>query len=201
MLDPTDAGLCQWRDCKAGGGEGTCSFLFVCWYSCWFAPSMTPHPRHKKFVLAIVFLVQLLFTVSEPGSSHPAQQQQQQQQQWNTRFLKPPYLGSWIWELCLPGPELKQQLGDTPSSEVQSLLYRAPSQISKSESVSRSALSASFATPWTIACQTPPSVEFSRHKYWSGLPFPSPGYLPDPGIKPGCPTLKADSLPSEPPEK
>ena len=46
-------------------------------------------------------------------------------------------------------------------------------------------------------CQTPPSMEFSRQEYWSGLPFPSPGDLPDPGIEPGSPTLQADALPSE----
>ena len=44
-------------------------------------------------------------------------------------------------------------------------------------------------------------MEFSRQEYWSGLPFPSPGDLPDPGIEPGSPTLQADSLPSEPPWK
>ena len=43
-------------------------------------------------------------------------------------------------------------------------------------------------------------MEFSRHECWRGLPFPSPGDLPHPGIKPGSPTLQADSLPSEPPE-
>ena len=42
-----------------------------------------------------------------------------------------------------------------------------------------------FATPWTVAHQVPPSVEFSRQEYWSGLPFPSPGDLPDPGSNPG----------------
>ena len=51
-----------------------------------------------------------------------------------------------------------------------------------------------FATPWTVALQFPPSMEFSRQEYWSGLPFPSPGDLPDPGIKTGCPALQADSL-------
>ena len=44
-------------------------------------------------------------------------------------------------------------------------------------------------------------MEFSRQGYWSGLPFPSPGDLPDPGIEPGSPTLQADTLPSEPPGK
>ena len=51
------------------------------------------------------------------------------------------------------------------------------------------------------AYQAPLSMEFSKQGYWSGLPFPSPEDLPDPGIEPGCPTLQADSLPSEPPGK
>ena len=56
-------------------------------------------------------------------------------------------------------------------------------------------------TPWTVAYQASQSMEFSRHEYWSGWPFPSPGDLPDPGIEPGSPTLQADALPSEPPGK
>ena len=55
-----------------------------------------------------------------------------------------------------------------------------------------------FATPQTVACQAPPSTGFSRQEYWSGLPFPSLGDLLDSGIKPGSPTLQADSLLSEP---
>ena len=55
-----------------------------------------------------------------------------------------------------------------------------------------------FATPWTVAHQAPKSMEFSRQKYWSGLPFPSPGDLPNPGIEPGFPALQADALPSKP---
>ena len=58
-----------------------------------------------------------------------------------------------------------------------------------------------FATPWTIAHQTPLSMGFSRQEYWSGLPFPSPGDLPNPGIEPGSPALQADALSSEPPGK
>ena len=50
-------------------------------------------------------------------------------------------------------------------------------------------------TPWTGAHQAPLSIRFSRQEYWSGLPFPSPGDLPDPGIKPRTPALQADSLP------
>ena len=58
-----------------------------------------------------------------------------------------------------------------------------------------------FVTPWTIAHQAPLSMEFFRQEYWSGLTFPSPGTLSDPGIEPGSPALQADALPSEPPWK
>ena len=56
-------------------------------------------------------------------------------------------------------------------------------------------------TPWTVAYQIPRSMGFSRQECWSGLLFPSPGDLPDPGIEPGSPALQADTLPSEPPGK
>ena len=55
-----------------------------------------------------------------------------------------------------------------------------------------------FVTPWTVAHQAPPSMEFSRQEYWSGLPFPSPGDLPDPGIEPRSPASQANTLTSEP---
>ena len=58
-----------------------------------------------------------------------------------------------------------------------------------------------FATLWTVAYQASLSMGFSRQEYWSGLPFPSPGDLPDPGIEPRSPTLEADALTSEPPGK
>ena len=54
---------------------------------------------------------------------------------------------------------------------------------------------------WTVVYQASLSMGFFRQEYWSGLPFPSPGDLPDPGIKPKSPALKADTLPSEPPGK
>ena len=59
--------------------------------------------------------------------------------------------------------------------------------IVKVKSLSRVRL---FATPWTVAYQAPPSMGFSRQEYWSGLPFPSPGDLPDPGIEPGSPLYR-----------
>ena len=55
-----------------------------------------------------------------------------------------------------------------------------------------------FVTLWTVACQAPLSMGIPRQEYWSGLPFPSPGDLPDPGIKPvshAAPALQANSLP------
>ena len=58
-----------------------------------------------------------------------------------------------------------------------------------------------FVIPWTVAYQAPPSMGFSRQEHWSGLPFPSPGDLPNPGIEPVSPALQADALPSELPGK
>ena len=54
-----------------------------------------------------------------------------------------------------------------------------------------------FVTPWTVAYQAPPSMGFSRQEYWNGLPFPSPGAFPDPGIEPWSPTFQADALTSD----
>ena len=66
-------------------------------------------------------------------------------------------------------------------------------KVKVSESLSRARLSA---TPWTVAYQAPPSMGFSRQEYWSGLPFPSPGDLPNPGIELGSPSFQADALTS-----
>ena len=90
-------------------------------------------------------------------------------------------------------------LGGTESSLL-GLTTSSP-ESEKSQSVSRSVVSDSFATPWTVARQAPPSMEFSRQDYCSGLPFPSPEDLPNPRIEPESPALRADALPSEPPDK
>ena len=79
-----------------------------------------------------------------------------------------------------------------------SLQLLNPLEKEKVKSLSRVQL---FVTPWTVAYQAPLSMEFSRQEYWSGLPFPSPGDLPNPGIEPGSPALQADALPSKPPGK
>ena len=76
-------------------------------------------------------------------------------------------------------------------------MCRAPKKV-KVQSLSRVQL---FAAPWTVARQGPLSMGFPGQEYWSGLPFPSPGDLPNPGIKPGTPELQAGALPSESPGK
>ena len=71
-------------------------------------------------------------------------------------------------------------------------------KLQKVKSLSRVRL---FTTSWTIDYQAPPSMGFSRQEYWNGLPFPSPGDLPNPRIKPKSPALQGNALPSEPPGK
>ena len=99
---------------------------------------------------------------------------------------KQPFLASWS-ELCSKGREAINEKckghGDK-GSEVKSLRCVRL-----------------FATPWLVAHQASLSMGFSRQKYWSGLPFPSPGDLSDPGIEPGSPAMQADSLTSDSPEK
>ena len=86
----------------------------------------------------------------------------------------------------------------TPSHPMLILNYGMPPKPTERNKVKLLSCVRLFATPWTIAYQAPQSTESSRQEYWSGLPFPSPGDLPNPGIEPGSPTLQADTLPSEP---
>ena len=102
-------------------------------------------------------------------------------------------------------PDILQPRDLGPSALTKTYIYRCywQSQISRTQcmpvlSLSRVRL---FPTPWTVAHQDLPSMEFSRHEYWSGLPFPSPGDLLDPEIEPRSPIFQANSLPSEPPRK
>ena len=96
--------------------------------------------------------------------------------------------------LCLLGEAYGWSLGG--GTEDVWITYRAT--LWKWKSLSCVSL---FSMPWTVAHQAPLSVEFCRQEYWSGWPFPSPGDLPNPEIEPRSPTLKVDSLPSEPPGK
>ena len=82
-----------------------------------------------------------------------------------------------------------------------SVSHQLPSLCLHSKGKERKVKSLSCMTlcdPWTVAYQAPPSMEVSRQEYWSGLPFPSPEDLPNPGIKPRSPMFQADALPSEP---
>ena len=91
-----------------------------------------------------------------------------------------------IKSICIIGAQLKLHFPSRPTVK---------SSHSKGKSLSHVQL---FATPWTVSYQAPRSMGFSRQEYWSGLPFPSPGDLPNPGIVPRSPALQTDALPSEP---
>ena len=83
----------------------------------------------------------------------------------------------------------KQYTGPVPKGTNSS---ESKKERKKVKSLSRVRL---FVTPWTVTYQAPPSMGFSRQEYWSGLPFPSQGDLPDPEIEPASPVLQPDSLP------
>ena len=98
----------------------------------------------------------------------------------------------------MPGLPVHYQLQEFTQTHV----HRVSDAVQPSHSLlSPSSPNVNFTVPWTVAHQALLSMGFSRQESWSELPFPSPGELPDPGIEPGSPTLQADSLPSEPPEK
>ena len=111
-------------------------------------------------------------------------------------------LDSYYTEQRIPAPRNPQTLHPKiPSLEScetqQSLGTRQGVQVAMCQSLSCIQL---FAVSWTVTCQAPLAMKFSRQEYWSGLSFPSPGDLPDPGIEPRSPpTLQSDSLPSVPP--
>ena len=96
------------------------------------------------------------------------------------------------------GQKARKQIWKHSHTHTHTLVYFSihPSMKVKVKSVSCVQL---LATLQTVAHQAPPSMGFSRQEYWSGLPFPSPGDPPNPGIEPSSPALQADSLLSEPP--
>ena len=110
---------------------------------------------------------------------------------YKDNFLTTPWS---VWELS----SWTRDQAHTPALEAWSLTHWTTRESEKVKVKSFSHVQL-FGTPWTITYQAPQSVGFSRPEYWSGMPFPSPGDLPDQGIEPGSPTLQADSLPSEPP--
>ena len=129
---------------------------------------------------------------------------------WTVAYQAPPSMGFSRQECCsglpfpspgdLPQPRDQTQVSRTAgeffTNEPPAKPWLCGNSLCEVKSLSRVRL---FVTPWTVAYQAPPSIGFSRQECWSELPFPSPGDLPDPGIEPGSPTLKADALHSEPP--
>ena len=97
-------------------------------------------------------------------------------------------LSGWSSVVCPNNSVALQHVG---SSQTRDGTFVFSTDVKWSE-VAQSCLTA---TTWTVAHQAPPSMGFSRQEYWSGLPFPSPGAIPDPGIEPRSPALPADSLP------
>ena len=111
------------------------------------------------------------------------------QEYWSGLPFPPP------GDLPDPGIELRSPMSPALHAACSSLSHK------KRLKWSRSVVSDSLWPPWTVAQQASPSMGFSRQEYWTGLPFPSPGDLPDPGIEPRSPTLEVDALTSEPPGK
>ena len=130
------------------------------------------------------------------GNQHPASCVGQPKNQTDTQTDPGQAWGAAMWVFSL-SHTLALGLKVSPPF---SPFYRDsdPHILSECQSVSGSVLSDS-AIPQTAAHQAPLSMGFPRQESCCGLPFPSPGDLPDPGIKPGCPVLPADSLPPEPP--
>ena len=112
-------------------------------------------------------------------------------QEYQSRLIFPP-------PGDLPNPEIEPELLMSPALAGQLLYTVPPAKYQINYSCVSCSMVCDSAMPWTIACRVPLSTEFSRQEYWSGLPFPSPGDLPDSGIEPRSPALQADSLPSEP---
>ena len=111
-----------------------------------------------------------------------------------------------VWDFRLKGPGWSAWGGreqSLPSFISPPLLTFWPSldftQMVRTDMHACSVMSDSLWPPWTVAHQAPRSMGFSRQKYWSGLPFPPPGNLPDPGIKPTSPTLAGGFFTVEPP--
>ena len=90
---------------------------------------------------------------------------------------------------------------DSPSGMLQAALPAPENQLCTCMCAQSFSPVQLFVTPWTVARQAPQSMEFSRQEYWSGLPCPTPGGLPSPGIEPATPVLASGFVTSEPPGK
>ena len=125
---------------------------------------------------------------------------------WTVAYQAPPSMGFSRQECWsgvplpspgdLPNPGIEHR---SPALRADASPFEPPGKTTHVCILSRFSCVRLFVTPRTVAYQAPPSMGFSRQECSSGLPLPSPGDLPNPGIEPGSPTLQADALPSEPP--
>ena len=121
---------------------------------------------------------------------------------WSLAWVPSQRLGLVLAPQILATRPVVSDKGPGPSALQERILTKTESsEISMKVKVKSLSLVWLFATPWTVTYQASPSMGFSRQEYWSGLPFPSSGDLPNPGIEPGSPALEADALTSEPPAR
>ena len=162
----------------------------------WTAAHQTPHPWDfpgKSTGVRCHCLLQCSWCEFDPWSENTncIMQQKKNKNQTNPDLFLNKQTKQWNSIPVLKTAIENTLIGHRPD------IKSAPSNfISEVKSLSCVSL---FAIPWSVAHQAPPSMEFSKQQYWSRLPFPSPGDLPDPGIEPWSPTLQADALLSEPP--
>ena len=162
------------------------------WRLHWNSPHPTPQPQALG-----PELTPLPWRRNRKGDASCGQSSQEVCWEWDWRPWErrgstgtSPRLGCWH----AGSPQGKEE----PCGWRGTLSLRAPSGGSRNLQVWVSCVQL-FATPWTVAHQATLSLGLSRQESWSGLPFPSPGDLPDPGLELGTPAFRADSLPSEPP--
>ena len=112
-----------------------------------------------------------------------------------------PWSGNWDPVDYMTQPEEEGRISPEIFNSPSVVWFLAIAVLTICEKWNRLVVSDSLWAPCTVAYQAPPSMGFSRQEYWSGLPFPSPGDLPDPGIEHGSPASQADALLSKPPGK
>ena len=176
------------------------SLLNICW---------SQAERSGELSVLIVFLIKQLWVQSPTlGATFQTQQpnlalsvspatltsnsNKQKKNEFSFKFSTPAAFNIWF-HVCLHICVCVCDGGKCPSWNLirtlrKPFLPRLPKELVKVKVKSLSHVRL-FATPWTVAYQTPRSMGFSRQEYWNGVPFPSPGDLPDPGIKPRSPTL------------
>ena len=150
----------------------------------------SPHPLQNKHVQTFLIIIPLLFNLFIPLYAHKTLALLVLNHEWNHCCF--PTITSFA-QLEVSIPSHRQTGLESVNFHCCALFFIDAQQdlctILFINTICEVAQSCLFATPWTVASQAPLSTGFSRQEYWSGLPFPSPGDLPIPGIKPGSPAL------------